>query len=367
MKKLLNPTRLPDRRRFLALAAAGAAGASLWPPRAAHAAEIRLTAGSSHPPIIPWVGVIKDHVVPESTKRAKEAGIDIKWTEAYGGVLYNFQNTLEGIENGLADIGWVGTLWETNAMPLQNVTFYAPFGSESATHIAEIGNELTETIPAMKAAWTKHNQIHLGSMAGDGYVLLTKKPVETVEDLKGLRLMTPGALALWLNNTGAIGIDGGLTTYYNNIQTGLADGCIPPGTGVLPFKLHEVAPYLTEVQLGASWGGALSINMRTYEKLPSKAQEIFVQLGKEYTELAVKKVEANRTSQFAKLKDMGVHMSVMAREEQIKWAKTVPNIAGDWVKRNEAEGQPAREVLIAFMEGQRKRGDTPLRDWDKEL
>jgi TRAP-type C4-dicarboxylate transport system substrate-binding protein len=358
--------RFTGRRDFLALAA-GAAGASLFPFGSAHAAEFRMTAGSSHPPIIPWVGTIKDLVVPESAKRAKAAGHEIKWTEAYGGALYNFQNTLEGIENGLADIGWVGTLWETNAMPLQNVSFYAPFGSENATHIAEIGNEMTDTIPAVRDAWTKHNQIHLGSMAGDGYVLLTKQPIESVEQLKGLRIMTPGALALWLNNTGAVGIDGGLPTYYNNIQTGLADGCIPPGTGVLPFKLHEVAPYLTVVQLGASWGGALSINKRTFDKLPADLQAMFLQLGKEYTKLTLERVEANRVGQFAKLKEIGVKFPVMPREEQVKWAKTVPNIAGEWVKRNEAEGLPARQVLSAFMEGQRKRGDTPLRDWDKEL
>jgi hypothetical protein len=96
-------------------------------------------------------------------------------------------------------------------------------------------------------------------------------------------------------------------------------------------------------------------------------QEIFRRLGKDYTDITQQKVEANRINQFAKLKELGVNFPVMPREQQVKWAHTVPNIAGDWVKRQEAEGQPARQVLIAFMEGQRKRGDKPLRDWDKEL
>src|SRR5690554_1210938 len=78
----------------------------------AKADTFNLTIGSSHPPIVPWVSLLPQHVVPEATKRAKELGHEIVWTEAYSGTLYNFDNTLEGVEDGLADIGWVGTLWE---------------------------------------------------------------------------------------------------------------------------------------------------------------------------------------------------------------------------------------------------------------
>ena len=64
----------------------------------------------------------------ESTKRAKALGHTLKWTEAYAGALYNFKNTLEGIGEGLGDVGWVGSLWEDpNKLPLQNATFYMPF------------------------------------------------------------------------------------------------------------------------------------------------------------------------------------------------------------------------------------------------
>ena len=59
----------------------------------ASSAEFKLTASSSHPPVVPWVKTIKDYVVPESTKIAKALGHTLKWTEAYAGALYNFKNT----------------------------------------------------------------------------------------------------------------------------------------------------------------------------------------------------------------------------------------------------------------------------------
>ena len=56
---------------------------------------------------MPWVATIKNLVVPEAAKRVAAAGKGdtIQWTEAYAGALYNFKNTLEGVEKGLADIG----------------------------------------------------------------------------------------------------------------------------------------------------------------------------------------------------------------------------------------------------------------------
>ena len=130
-------------RNLAATAAAGAVALTLGLPSAS-AKEYKLTAGSSHPPIVPWVATIKNHFVPESAKRvaALGKGDTIKWTEAYAGALYNFKNTLEGVQNGLADVGWVGTLWEPIKMPLMNVTFYAPFATGNLDVLNKVGEEL---------------------------------------------------------------------------------------------------------------------------------------------------------------------------------------------------------------------------------
>jgi hypothetical protein len=56
----------------------------------------------------------------------------------------------------------------------------------------------------------------------------------------------------------------------------------------------------------------------------------------------------------------------MSDAERQKWVQAVPNIAGEWANRIEEQGLPAKQVLTTYMEGIRKRGGTPLRDWDKE-
>jgi TRAP-type C4-dicarboxylate transport system substrate-binding protein len=329
----------------------------------------KLTAGSSHPPVVPWVGVMKNWVVPQSVIRLKAMGgkYTIKWTQAYAGALYNFKNTLEGVQEGLADMGWVGTLWEPDKLPLQDMTYFLPFVTENTRHLIEIQDEMTRTIPAMNQQWHKYKNEYLGPQATDAYVIASRVPIRTLADLKGKKFYAPGAVARWLEGTGAIGVNGGLPVYYNGIKTGIADGTIVPGTGILPFKLHEVAPYIIKVRLGAMISGALTMNLDTWKRLPPEMKKMFKQLGQEYGDRVTIAIDANVEKHFKILAAKGAKISTMPLAEQKKWAKALPNIAADWVKATEKRGLPARQVLKAFMAGVRKRGDKPLRDWDKEI
>ena len=334
----------------------------------ANAAEFKMTAGSSHPPVVPWAKALPELIVPQSAERAAALGHSIEWTEAYAGALYNFQNTLEGVEEGLADVGWVGTLWEPAKMPLQNVSFFAPFVTTDLETLLEIGVAINNDIPEVAAAWEAHNQKLLGIFSTDAYILLTRDPVTKLSDLDGLKIFTPGAVARWLEGTGAVGVNGGLPVYYEGVKNGLTDGVIAPTGSVIPFKLFEVAPYATIVQLGGGISGALTMNLDTWNTLPPELQTMFEELGVEYQQFVLANVGGfyNKTLQLLD-DNPNVTLTTFPAAEMQKWADSVPNIAGDWVASNEAKGLPAAQVLQVFMDSVRANGGNPLRDWDKEL
>ncbi len=149
---------------------------------------LKLTVASSQATTLAWVGAMHTLVVPELDRRlaARGSAYRIRWTEAYGGSLYKYENTLEAIEIGLTDMGWVGTLWELSKLPLQNVTFYAPFASDDFRLVVDIVNEMHRTVPAMTEAWTAQNVKFLGASALDTYHLMTTFPVRI-----GRRLARP--------------------------------------------------------------------------------------------------------------------------------------------------------------------------------
>jgi TRAP-type C4-dicarboxylate transport system substrate-binding protein len=350
--------------RILGAVCAGALLATALP---GVATEYRMTAGSSHPPVLPWTAPIKDLVVPESNKILKQLGLPdtIKWTEAYGGALYDFNNTLEGVGDGLADIGWVGSLWEPVKQPLQNVAYYSPFVTGDFRALMHVQNLLIEQVPAFAAEWTKHNTVFLGAQVADTYHLVTKFPVKSIEDLKGRKLLAPGAIASRVQGLGVTAVDAGLPVFYNMLQTGVADGAVILITGVLPFKLHEVAPYITKVDLGAVFSGALAMNKKTWDSLPPHMKVLFKMLGREFAMRCTELVAQREAGAWAALsKNPKVTVTELPQAEREKWAKALLDVAGDWARRN---GDAGRQVLKIFMEEARKQGAKPLRDWDKGL
>jgi TRAP-type C4-dicarboxylate transport system substrate-binding protein len=331
------------------------------------ARDYKMTIGSSHPPVLPWTIPLQKLVVPESNKRLQAKGLPdkIQWTEAYAGALYDFNNTLEGVGDGLADIGWVGSLWEPAKQPLQNVAYYSPFVTGDFRALVEVQNRLMEKVPAFAAEWTKHNTVFLGAQVADTYHLVTKFPVKSLEDIKGKKLLAPGAIASRVHGTGAIPVDAGLPVFYNMLQTGVADGAVILITGVLPFKLHEVAPYITKVDLGAVFSGALAMNKKTWDALPPHMKDLFLELGRDYAKMCADLTAEREAGAWAALAKMpNVTVSELPQAERAKWAKALPDVAGDWARRN---GDAGRQVLKIFMEEARKHGAKPLREWDKGL
>lgn len=345
-----------------------AAGLLLSASLPLQAETIRLTIASSHNTALPWVGVMQNHVVAQANNRLQAMGSDyeIRWTQAYGGSLYKLENTLEAVEIGLTDIGWVGTLWELSKMPLQNVTYFAPFATDNFQMIREIMNDLHDTMPDLNAAWTAQNQHFLGGSVLDTYHLMTNFPVNSVADLRGRKILAPGVTAAWLEGTGAIAVEGGLTTYYTQIQTGVADGVIIMMSGAPPYRIHEVAPYITLIGIGGNLTGGMSVNLDTWNALPPEVQEVLDALGPEYSQRVADELGMRYTNGLAVMVADGATVSTLPANERQRWIDAMPNIAARWAEAAEARGYPARRVLEAYMTELRRRGEQPARNWDLE-
>lgn len=334
----------------------------------------KLTIASSHPTALPWVGLMSSLFVPEVNKRvaALNKGYKIEWREAYGGQLYKMNATLTSVGQGVTDIGWVFHQLEAAKMPLAQFGTVTPFTTDDVRVILDVVNEMNETIPALRGEWEKNNAVFLGATGVDTYHLFTKTPVNKYEDLKGRKISAPGAIGLWLKGSGAVPVDGSLTSYYTDIQTGVSDGTISISTGILPNKIYEVAPNITTVNIGALYIGGMAINKDTWNSLPPEIQKIMKDVGKEYSKALGATLMERYESALKKMADAGAGQSnpvkvvALPDAERAKWIKTMPNLAADWVKNNQAKG-PAKDIVKSYMDALRKRGVKPERDWDKEL
>ncbi|MEJ2096957.1 MAG: hypothetical protein P8Y38_07420, partial [Deltaproteobacteria bacterium] len=121
-----------------------AALAFCLPAGPASAKDYKLTVVAGHPPIFLWVTLCRDYFIPEVDKRLQAAGgkDKIEWNQAYGGTVAKIGGALEAIEEGIADMGFVGTIFEAPKMPLHNVTYKTPFGTDNIFYVVDIMHAL---------------------------------------------------------------------------------------------------------------------------------------------------------------------------------------------------------------------------------
>lgn len=353
----------------LTLALSTAAALLASGPVAAQTETIRLTMSSSHPTVVPWVGALKTHVIAFSNKRLEAMGSKqrIQWNEAFGGVLYDFNNTLEAVEQGVTDMGWVGALWEPAKMPLQNIMFATPFVTSDEEVAVDVMNKLTDTVPAMKAEWERYNLVYLGATVSDTYHLFTKFPVNTLDDLKGKKLVAATALAPWITAGGATHVNAGLPAFYQMLQTGVADGTLIISTGAFSFKLYEVAKNIALVDMGVTTIGGFAVNGNTWKRLPEDVRKVLRELGREYSSVHAKEVKARVQKSLDAMVAAGSKMHTMSVGDRKRWVDAMPDIAKEFVDTNAAKGVPAADIMKTYMKEMRTRGAKPLRDWDKGL
>jgi TRAP-type transport system periplasmic protein len=351
-----------------------ALAALLTVPAVAQAQEtISLTVASSHPTTIPWVGMIQTHFMAETDRILAEAGnYQIAWDEAFGGTLYRANATLTSVEEGITDIGWVFSYLEGAKMPLSQVTAYTPFATSNVPAQLDVMRQLFEENEAFRSEWEQYNIVMLGMTASDSYDLYTKTPVETLDDLQGMRISAPGVLGTWLRGTGASAVDGALTTFYTDIQTGVSDGVLSLALGALPTRIYEVAPYVLRVQMGTVFSGGVAINRDVWETLPEEVQAAMLAAGDYYSRAHAQDMMDRPEIAIEQIATLGadqtppVTISVMDPQQRQAWVDGLPNLAGEWAADNEARGLPAAEFLAAYIDGLRAAGENPVRDWSAD-
>jgi C4-dicarboxylate-binding protein DctP len=344
------------------------AGLSLAALTGAAEAQQRITINiaSSHPTANIWVWAMKNALQTEVDRILKEGGgkFTVNWREAYGGTLYKFTDTRAAVSDGIADIGMVGTVWEGAAMPLQNVTYFAPFATDNHEMLIEIFDKLTAEVPELQKSWDSQNMVYLSSLITDSYDIYANFPVAKLEDLQNRRINAPGTSANWLQGTGSTPVDGALTTYYTNIQTGVTQGALSFASGIQPTRVYEVAPNLTRVGIGAMYFGGIAANKAFFGKLPKEVQDAIRAAGKVTSKKHGEYVTQRATAALTEMKAAGLKVADLPETEKARWVKNLPNIVEPWLKAN---GDPARKVLKAYFAELRARGVTPLRNWDEGL
>lgn len=164
---------------------------------------------------------------------------------------------------GVSDIAFGLPGYTTEEFPRVMLTM-----SPALFETAEQGtNALWDNIDSFAPDFERAKLLALWS--SDPVVLMTSKvPVDSIDDLKGLRIRSPDTVAATLlANWGAVPVPLPASEIYQSLDTGVIDGLLIDPSGVPSFKLNEVVKHVTLGLPTPSSPFFMVMNQRRYDAL----------------------------------------------------------------------------------------------------
>lgn len=313
-----------------------------------------------------WVKEFTNFFIPEVDKKlAKTGNYQMDWQESYGGSIVKPKGVLEGVKLGLGDIGIVTTIFHSSKLPSQAISAVTPFVAADARAVAKAVDEIAKEYPTMQNEFAKQNQVYLATgVVLDTYQVFSKEPVASVSDMEGAKVAGAGMNLRYLEGIdGAAGVRGGLTDFYNMLDTGLVDKAMLWPEAAKTFKIAEVAPYMLRADLGAVNSKTITVNKDYWEGLPDEVktalEEVAVMYRDHVAGIAMDRAAESRDAYAA----AGGTIVDVTTEDRAKWAAAMPNIAAEWAKTLDDKGEPGSEMLRAYLGKLEAAGYTGVRNW----
>ena len=157
--------------------------------------KITLRIGSGHSETNPWIAALEDYFVPTVSERvAAETDYEIEWIKSYGGSVITLQNELQGIQDGLVDVGCMILVFEASRLPLQTMVYTMPFSCSDPNVVAKVVRQIYAEFPEFTTDYeTKYNQKFIGVGVSDPYGLYSTKQIKSLEDVNGMRSAPPAS------------------------------------------------------------------------------------------------------------------------------------------------------------------------------
>ncbi len=327
-------------------------------PAAAHADDFKLRIASGHPAVNTYVNLMQNFFVPEVTKRvAARTKHKVEFIEGYGGSMVKVADTLEGVQSGIIDVGGFCFCFEPSNLPLHAFQVMLPFGTMDPVVSVKLARAVYDKTPFMgKVLEDKYSQVLIGLIADNGYNLSTTFEWNSVADLKGRKLAGAGLNLKWLEYAGATPVQSSLPEAYTSLQTGVYNGWIMFPSGVVNFKLHEVAKIYTEIGFGAiTWHG-LTINKNRWAKLPDDVKAIIAEVGREYEARTGTVNLENYPKQLEALKAAGATVRKLPDNVAVDWATSLKTWPQEKATELDKAGLPASQVLKLAVDEAEKLG-----------
>jgi TRAP-type transport system periplasmic protein len=255
----------------------------------------------------------------------------------------------DGVVEGISDIGFSNIGYTFGRFKVTEI-LDLPLGYPNAWVANHVANDFFRKFKPKE--WDK---IHMLSMHTSpvNIVLSATKPVNKMEDLKGMTLRGTGYIAELVTALGGTPVSTPMAEAYEAVGKRVIDGLMIPMETTKTFRLAEVTKYATECwPIGQVYTFYLVMNKEAWDKMPQNIQKIFDEYPFEEKFAAMWNEIDIDGKKYGMEK--GLKFATLSPEEMKRWKKAVEPVVEKYVKSMVAEGYPEKEVRgwLSFVQTQ---------------
>ena len=268
-----------------------------------------------------------------------------------GGALGGPKQLPDAVKTGITDIAFTIPAYTTGRFPRTSV-FDLTFIFDSSLHTTKVlyalaYDYLADDYKDYKVLWFYS--------CGPGQLHSVTKPIHRVEDLKGMKMRSPGAYmtkALKLCGANPVGMP--ISKLTMSLQKKVIDGVLTPYSAVIDFRLWDLVKYIADVNM-YTMPMAVLMNKQKWNSLPDPAKKAIDEASGMQWGLHAAQVyddhDQNMLNQNKKSRKVEIYKVPMS--EKKKLMRLTEGMETDWMNEVSKKGLPAKELLEAVKQSAR--------------
>jgi TRAP-type C4-dicarboxylate transport system substrate-binding protein len=251
------------------------------------------------------------------------------------------EQVYDGVVKGISDIGMSCFAYTRGQFPLLE-GLDLPLGYPDGLTATRVANAMIEKYQPAELTDVKVLYVHAH---GPG-LLASKKPVNNLKDVTGLKIRATGLATKIVESIGGNPIGMTQPETYEALQKGVVDATLCPIETLKGWKQGEVINYVVDTSvIGYTTTMFVVMNKAKWEKLPEDIRQIFNEIDKKYIDahgLAWNKADEDGKTFVTEL---GKKFISLADIEKPIWQKAVAGLVGDYVKKAAAKNLPGQDFI----------------------
>lgn len=345
------------------LFAAGILIATLLGPAQAEIKPMQLRVAAVFPP--PEVSMASYAIKLWMDEVTKQTDGKVTFRPFWGGALGRPPEHLNLVQSGAVDLALTTALYTPGVFPIHHFEYVLPFGPADALVVTKAKRDVINHFPQFREDLAKANIVPIMNPSGAAYQILSKQPVNSLEDFKGKKISLIGRyFGQWVGAAGSTPVVAPAADRYTMLQTGVVDMDLLPIDLFTAYKVYEQAPNYVEVDALLANYFDLWMNKAKFDALPPELQKILLDAGEKIELQVAQEVVPDWTKRImSEFEQKGVKFQRLSPEERAKWADMVHDTAADWAKEVEEKGYPGSEIVQMYQDATAKYGYTWPRRW----